>query len=279
VKGERGKAPAIQWYYKDWLSDRGLQMAAPSTRGIWMNILMYMIDCSLDGDGCEAGNLENLTMRRLAALGACSQAEAEVFVEEALELGFCDIHVTSHGAVTIMSRRLKRDAKKRVEARRRKREERLRNKEKGGGHTDVTPESPDTPFPTPTPTPKNNTYTSEFESWWELYPRRVGKKKAYRSWLVAVKDVDEKTLIFRLRQQVSADHFKGTDGKQYIPLPTTWLNQGRWDDEIKQQPIDIRDARAQAAGEYMRRKRAAKHANNHSGAGDNQLGLPAPKDQ
>jgi hypothetical protein len=153
MKGEKGKAPSVQWYYKDWLSDKKLQMASPSTRGIWMNLLMYMIDCPLGESDCSAGEL-TLTTRRICQLGGCLEPEAELFIEEALELKFCDISVTQGGTVTVMSRRLSRDDKRRRKWRERKEKQRARSSQEGDVHQDVpqvSTESPDvSPFPTPT---------------------------------------------------------------------------------------------------------------------------------
>lgn len=157
MKGNKGKAPSVQWYYKDWLSDKKLQMASSSTRGVWMNLLMYMIDCSLNGEECEAGELI-LNTRQICQLGGCSEAEANQFVEEALMLKFCDISVTGHDIVTLMSRRLSRDDKERRKSRERKRKQRQKESNKNEVTNDVTQKSQSnhtpSPFPTPSPTSK-----------------------------------------------------------------------------------------------------------------------------
>ncbi len=88
----KGKAPSVQWYYGDWLRDTKLQMATPSSRGIWMNVLMYMVDCERDATRCTPGEL-TLTIDRLCRLGHCTQQEAGQFIDEGLELRFCDIIV------------------------------------------------------------------------------------------------------------------------------------------------------------------------------------------
>lgn len=154
MRGSKGKRPSIQWYYKDWLSDKKLQLSSPSTRGVWMNLLMYMIDCSLDEDDCEAGELADLNTRQIAQLGGCTEGEAETFVEEALRYKFCDISVTRHGYVTLMSRRLKRDKKATIKSRNRKRKQREKDRKTAG----VTPMSQKShvtsPYPYPSPTSK-----------------------------------------------------------------------------------------------------------------------------
>lgn len=68
-----------------------------------------------------------------------------------------------------------------------------------------------------------------FERFWAVYPRKVGKQSAKRAF-EKVK-VPLETLVTAVeRQKCSAQWTR--DSGQYIPHPTTWLNQGRWDDEL-----------------------------------------------
>lgn len=68
-----------------------------------------------------------------------------------------------------------------------------------------------------------------FERFWAVYPRKVGKQSAKRAF-EKVK-VPLETLVTAVeRQKCSAQWTR--DNGQYIPHPTTWLNQGRWDDEL-----------------------------------------------
>ena len=73
-------------------------------------------------------------------------------------------------------------------------------------------------------------YTS-FEQFWEAYPRKVGKKTAKISW-GKIKPDDgllEKILIAVEKQKKS----KQWQQTQFIPNPSTWLNQERWKDEVE----------------------------------------------
>lgn len=177
MKKAPGKAPSIQWYYKDWLSDRRLQMATPATRGIWMNLLMYMTDCSLSReDECEGGQL-SLTIRRLCQLGACTVEEAGEFIDEGLELSFCEIEVVTCNAenancnadlIIIRSRRLTRDARVRDQTRKRVREWRAKQAQVGAKPNVTQPVTPTRARPTPTPTPTGKKKT----------PIGVSKKRA-----------------------------------------------------------------------------------------------------
>jgi hypothetical protein len=96
-------------------------------------------------------------------------------------------------------------------------------------------------------------YTSEFLEFWTAYPRKVGKKAAYRAFLVAEASEQASRII------LGATNF-GADpnlpfDQNFIPHPATWLNAGRWDDgplpERTRTPEEIK-AREFAAAQYRR---------------------------
>ena len=66
------------------------------------------------------------------------------------------------------------------------------------------------------------------EEIYEAYPRRVGKKKALASIKSALKEKDFAFLLERV--QTFARAVDGQEEK-WIPLPTTWFDQGRYDDD------------------------------------------------
>jgi len=69
-----------------------------------------------------------------------------------------------------------------------------------------------------------------FVEFWEGYPRKEGKKAAHKLWIRD--NLDEKADIIladvALRR---ATHDRWSD-KAYIPVPTTYLNGEKWNDEI-----------------------------------------------
>jgi hypothetical protein len=73
----------------------------------------------------------------------------------------------------------------------------------------------------------NNTHrpSPEFVSFWSVYPRKTGKGAAEKAWAKAVHVDDPETILKALRD------YKFPDDPQFIPLPSTWLNQKRWLDE------------------------------------------------
>lgn len=76
-----------------------------------------------------------------------------------------------------------------------------------------------------------NSYPQAFEDWWKLYPRKQGKRKALNEWRRATKRVSRDELNSKTQRFADFHNREGTD-KQFIPLPTTWLNRDGWDDEL-----------------------------------------------
>ena len=75
------------------------------------------------------------------------------------------------------------------------------------------------------------TQQQAFDNFWAAYPKKVGKKDAYKSFCKLSRDIWPK-LIPAVEQQKKSKQWQKEDG-QYIPNPATWLNQGRWDDELE----------------------------------------------
>ena len=84
---------------------------------------------------------------------------------------------------------------------------------------------------------KNDKYASnypeDFERFWSIYPKKVGKGAAFNSWRKIKKGngVFEQ-ILSSVENHCKMDQWKRDNG-QYIPHPATWLNQCRWQDECK----------------------------------------------
>ena len=71
-----------------------------------------------------------------------------------------------------------------------------------------------------------------FESFWDVYPRKNGKKKALQVWEILkpteelteriIKDLEKRKLTWAWKE----------DGGKYIPNPVKYLEEERWTDEI-----------------------------------------------
>lgn len=72
----------------------------------------------------------------------------------------------------------------------------------------------------------------KFAEFWNAYPRREAKKEAQKRFLLLVsKGLDPKVLIDGARRYATYVVKAGRE-REKIRLPTTWLNQGNWDDEL-----------------------------------------------
>lgn len=71
-----------------------------------------------------------------------------------------------------------------------------------------------------------------FEDFWALYPRKEGKRKAEAAWKQITKTTDPTLILDGLRNQLPSLAMKRRTDGDFRPHPTTWLNQGRWMDEV-----------------------------------------------
>lgn len=69
------------------------------------------------------------------------------------------------------------------------------------------------------------TPSMEFTEFWAAYPRKVGKQAAIKAYSKAMKLTDPQKILEGI-QKIDVTE------PQYIPHPATWLNAGRWDDEV-----------------------------------------------
>lgn len=69
----------------------------------------------------------------------------------------------------------------------------------------------------------------DFDEWWSAYPRKVGKGAARKAYAKAKAKADTQTILSNTHRFAAL-----MDGKEerFIPHPSTWLNQERWDDEL-----------------------------------------------
>ncbi len=82
---------------------------------------------------------------------------------------------------------------------------------------------------------KEPAYTAMFESFWVVYPKKLGKGDAFSAWKKLdpnAKLIDK--MINAVKTQSQSVQWQKNSG-QFIPNCSTWINQARWDDEL---PID-----------------------------------------
>ena len=73
------------------------------------------------------------------------------------------------------------------------------------------------------------TRDTAFDTFWVAYPRKVGKDAARKAF--AKVEVPVETLVAALERQRCSTQWT-EEGGRFIPNPSTWLNQGRCEDEL-----------------------------------------------
>lgn len=76
----------------------------------------------------------------------------------------------------------------------------------------------------------------DFETWWKVYPRKVGKFKASPAFAKACHITNFNELLEATKR--FAKVCEGQE-KQFIPHPATWLNQQRWKDDVCGKVVNI----------------------------------------
>ena len=79
----------------------------------------------------------------------------------------------------------------------------------------------------------SNKYLERFDAFWKVYPKKVGKEDAKKSFL-RIKPSEQllAAMVAKVKELCESEQWRKDRGK-YIPNPSTWLNQGRWDDEVE----------------------------------------------
>ena len=86
-----------------------------------------------------------------------------------------------------------------------------------------------------------------FEIFWEAYPRKVGKQKAWEAFQTV--QTEPERLIHALIQQKRWEQWQ-RDGGRFVPNHATWIAEGRWED-LQPAPVEpgvrVPDAEERAA--------------------------------
>lgn len=90
---------------------------------------------------------------------------------------------------------------------------------------------------------------SEFDQFWEMFPNKVGKRAAEKSFIAARKRIPFADLMAGLFAYVNK-----ADDRHWCN-PTTWLNQDRWLDRPSQQPVRAGPARPLTASQMLLNRR------------------------
>lgn len=75
-------------------------------------------------------------------------------------------------------------------------------------------------------------YSGSFEEFWGAYPKKTGKGAAFKAWQRVKMDKEDLlgACLRALNWQKKSEQWTRDKG-QFIPMPSTYLNQRRWEDE------------------------------------------------
>jgi hypothetical protein len=78
-----------------------------------------------------------------------------------------------------------------------------------------------------------------FEEFWNAYPKKRAKDDAKKAFTKRKPDQQLlQSMLSALRVQCGSEDWQ-KDGGKFIPYPATWLNDGRWQDEIQTATVSI----------------------------------------
>jgi hypothetical protein len=272
---ERPSAAKLVWFQffgGDWLQDRGVRMIDLEARGLWIDMLCVMSQCSRRGY-LEHAPGRPLTTEQLARIvGASPKIIAKLIA--AME----QVNIFSRDAAgTIYSRRMVRDEQKRLlcSAAGKKgggnptfratfdqtiedtfkglSKGRLNGESKGRSklsETETETESKENTPPSPplagggrsARQPRQRPTApaaAGFDPFWAAFPKKVARLAAAAAWRkLAPGPALVETILAAVERHKRSDAWTKEGGK-YVPNPATWLNGQRWTDEVSFSPSKV----------------------------------------
>lgn len=219
----------LDWYKRDPRAFvEGVQGLGPEVIGAYAVLLDLMY---------ARGGAIRRDDRHLSGVLGCSVRKAKSLTDALIDTGKIvsrDDYLTNKRVET-EAKRKRNERELRANAQRERREnERGSNENKGLADKGVLSEAPlekekekDKEKNTPLTPRGGGGVEDEFEEWWHLCPRKVGKGQAKKAYRRARKVTDRQTLTDGIKRFALSVH--GKDAK-YICYPATWLNGERWAD-------------------------------------------------
>ena len=114
----KGKAPAFQFYVKDWLCDPQLRMCSHTTKGIWIDLLCLMWEAPERGK--LTGTIDQFCKMLSSQNGDFEQFLNDVKSTKFANVTFCNIDITIENRRMLRDEKIKYNTKLRVQKHRRK---------------------------------------------------------------------------------------------------------------------------------------------------------------
>lgn len=116
------------------------------------------------------------------------------------------------------------------------------------------------PLEPPVEEPPLFTPVDRFDEFWSVYPRKDAKQPAKdKSWPKAVTKVGAPLLIEKARQY--AEWLVRENKQAFAMMPTTWLNQERWNDERRTTTVTNMDGHRAVYQEMCENENGSHHRN------------------
>ena len=237
IGGDDMKMPYIKFYVRDWMMSMDLRRCSYAARGLWIEMMCLM---SMDrygylehnGKTIQEDELESLTI----GLSTRDKGRVNPLLKELEEQGVFSRDENK----CIYSRRMVSDYGKKqefIEYGKHGGNPKLKKRVQKEDKKDQNPE-PRTQNPEPTrgltqgvnPLDIERVALTDFDVFWSLYPRKVGKKVAKESFQKKGCSAIMAKIELAIGDQSKSEDWQRDNGR-YIPHPATWLNQERWDDE------------------------------------------------
>jgi hypothetical protein len=212
-----GKAPAFQFYVKDWLSDPELQCVSASTKGIWIDALCYMWEAP------ERGRLTG-TIEELGKLLRATNGDFSKFLEDLKHHKFAEVTFDDK-ELTLINRRMFREQKGKENHILRQK----RYKERQKIDTELTPPSSSS---SPSPIPNLINISQNFEKFWQAYPSRNGKKVTKKESLQFFKDHFKTEEEINLLLKATANYANSCN-EGFAKDPIRFLKKDFWKDWVE----------------------------------------------
>ncbi len=214
----------------------------PPTKVVWITLLAMA-----DRDGVVEASVPGLAKRAGVERDQCERALA-IFMSpdpdsRTKEHGGRRLEEHS-GGWRLLNYEIYRERASKEEAKEKaaERQRRKRDRDKSRASQDVTDvtksnDIADPPAPASAPSKERTTRTHAFglipgfQKFWSSYPNKKGKDAAWKVWKKRKPDAALTDRIVEAIERQKSWPAWTKDGGQFIPHPSTWLNQGRWDDE------------------------------------------------
>jgi hypothetical protein len=203
--------PYLPWYVGDWRKDPAVTALSPEARAFWREALDILHEAPTRGT-------HTASIDSWARMTYVPVDWVEMFLRENKVCNTAGVSMRN-GKVTLVSRRMAREEKQRVDNKNRQAKYR--------SNAGVTQESQESNGTSSISVSSSSQYTEEFEVFWQAYPRRMGKKAAFRNWNTRIKNEPPERLILAAKNYAAYCASRNT-GPNFTKLAATFLGPDKW---------------------------------------------------